>query len=120
MARVLLQNAFRHGEGEVKISLGIDEARTSFELNITNSAYAAVALGLQGGVSSATAQIGPPSQARARVGLANACRLAQEVRGSLTVQNKPCKRDEGTCADDAMHQVRAELLWPLVPPTPSS
>lgn len=118
VARVLLQNAFRHGEGEVKISLGIDEALTSLELNITNSAYAAVALGLQGGVNSATAQIGPPSQARARVGLANAIRLAREVGGSLDVQNEPCERADDAGVGDVKHYVRAKLLWPLASQAP--
>jgi hypothetical protein len=118
VARVLLQNAFRHGEGKIEIWLGINEARTSLKLSITNSAYAAVALGLQGGVSSATAQIGPASQARARVGLANAIRLAQAVGGSLDVWNKPCERADDACVDEAMHHVRVELLWPLAPPAP--
>ncbi len=119
VARVLLQNAFRHGEGKVKISLGIDKMCNCLDLSITNLAYAAVALGLQGGVSSATAQIGPAPQARARVGLASAVRLARAVGGRLDVRNEPCKRaDDDACEDDAMRQVSAKLLWPLASPAP--
>lgn len=115
VSRVLLQNAFRHGEGRVEISLSTKQygGRDCLALCIANPSYASVAMGLRGGAG--VAQIGVASQARARVGLSNAGRLAKAVGGNLEVDHKECEPagHNGTFEIEAMHRVFAHLLWPL-------
>ena len=120
--RVLLQNAFRHGEMRVLIewkvsgSEAVDCAAQSWlELTITNPAYESVAMSLKGGVSSASSQIGPSAQARARVGLTNADSLTKSMGGKLTfeVENDKEISKDGALGDEAMKKVSAHLRWPL-------
>lgn len=109
VARVLLQNAFRHGEGEIAIHLALADEGRYLQLSITNAAHADVAAGIQGGTIAVTAQIGPVPQARARVGLANAIRLTQAIKGTLQIGHEPLKGK----SRDNLRQVQAELCWPL-------
>lgn len=109
VARALLQNAFRHGETEIVLRLALLDGGSSLELTITNCAHADVAAGIQVGARAVTAQIGPVPQARARVGLANAIRLTQAVKGTLRIEHEPFM---GKSEDDLV-QVKAELCWPL-------
>ena len=109
VARVLLQNAFRHGEGGIALHLALADPGRSLQLTITNLAHTDVVAGIQGSTGAVTAQIGPAPQARARVGLANALRLTQAVGGTLRIEHEPLK---GKCGDDLL-QVQAELCWPL-------
>jgi signal transduction histidine kinase len=122
VARVLLQNAYRHGEGEIEIQLDLadHDGRACLQMRIANLAYASVAAGVQGGTSATTAQIGPAPQARARVGLANAIRLAQAVGGSVETSHVPCKDHTDSSEDEPMHRVSALLLWPLADPISKS
>ena len=107
--RVLLQNAFRHGEMRVLIewkvsgSEAVDCAAQSWlELDITNPAYE-------------SSQIGPSAQARARVGLTNADSLTKSMGGKLTfeVENDKEISKDGALGDEAMKKVSAHLRWPL-------
>lgn len=109
VARVLLQNALRHGEGGIALHLALADAGRYLQLTITNLAHADVVAGIQGGASAVTAQIGPAPQARARVGLANAHRLTQAVKGSLRIEHEPFKKKR----EDGLLQVQAVLCWPL-------
>ncbi|WP_300437094.1 hypothetical protein [Zoogloea sp.] len=109
VARVLLQNAFRHGKDEIVLKLALADEGSYMQLTITNCAYADVAAGTQVGTRAVTAQIGPVPQARARVGLANAIRLTQAVKGTLRIEHEPFV---GKSEDDLV-QVKAELCWPL-------
>ena len=120
--RVLLQNAFRHGERrvliewKVSVSEAVDRAAESWlELVMNNPAYESVAMGLKVGLNSASSQIGSSSQARARVGLTSAYRLARSMGGELTldVVNDEEIVEEGTPGDEAMKKVSAHLRWPL-------
>ena len=120
--RVLLQNAFRHGEICVLIEWKISGSETAdcaaeswLELTITNPAYESVAMSLKGGVSSASSQIGPSAQARARVGLTNADSLTKSMGGKLTfeVENDKEISKDGALGDEAMKKVSAHLRWPL-------
>ena len=110
VARVLLQNAVRHGEVEIALHLDLADEGRCLQLTITNPAHADVVAGIQGGTSAVTAQIGPAPQARARVGLANAIRLTEAVKGTLEFKDEPLK---GKSRDD-LRQVQAELCWPLI------
>jgi CheY-like chemotaxis protein len=120
--RVLLQNAFRHGEICVLIEWKISGSETAdcaaeswLELAITNPAYESVAMSLKGGVNSASSQIGPSAQARARVGLTNANRLTRSIGGKLTldvVDDESISKD-GSIGDEAMKKVSTHLRWPL-------
>lgn len=109
VARVLVQNALRHGEVEIALELDLAHDGRCLQLTITNLAHADVVAGIQGGTSAVTAQIGPAPQARARVGLANAIRLTEAVKGTLEFTDEPLK---GKSRDD-LRQVQAELCWPL-------
>ncbi len=109
VARALLQNAFRHGETEIALRLALLDGGSSLQLTITNCAHADVAAGIQVGARAVTAQIGPVPQSRARVGLANAIRLTQAVKGTLRIEHEPLV---GKSEDDLV-QVKAELYWPL-------
>ena len=76
---------------------------------ILGGLVADVAAGIQVGARAVTAQIGPVPQSRARVGLANAIRLTQAVKGTLRIEHEPFM---GKSEDDLV-QVKAELYWPL-------
>ena len=72
-------------------------------------------MSLKGGVNSASSQIGPSAQARARVGLTNANRLTRSIGGKLTldvVDDESISKD-GSIGDEAMKKVSTHLRWPL-------
>lgn len=114
VARVLLQNAFRHGEGDITLRLALTDEGRYLQLSITNPAHADVAAGIDAVGVGLTAQIGPAPQARARVGLVNAIRLAKAVQGRLEMGHEALG---GKSKDDLVH-VQAELYWPVEHPQP--
>nr|VFK07221.1 MAG: GAF domain [Candidatus Kentron sp. LPFa]VFK23956.1 MAG: GAF domain [Candidatus Kentron sp. LPFa] len=107
--RVLLHNAFRHGQDWVHIAVELrddpDTDKQQLELTIRNGAYEDVIIGL-GGNSGLAMDTGSSSLTRGRMGLTVARQLTLEVGGFLSeLQYKKKQEDWG--------EVTIALHWPI-------